>query len=93
MYGSFLRLLQVLKKLKSCVHEYTSHTREGGAHLKISAWHLLMNLKNGYLLKKLLRGPIRNVRILIFTMLYFKKKKERHLETSFYTCVPKILMI
>ena len=32
-----------------------SHTCEGGAHLRISAWHLLMNLKNNYLLiKKLL---------------------------------------
>ena len=28
---------------------------EGGAHLKISVWHLLMNLKNNYLLKKLLK--------------------------------------
>ena len=25
---------------------------EGGAHLRISVWHLLMNLKNDYLLKK-----------------------------------------
>ena len=28
---------------------------EGGAHLKISVWHLLMNLKSNYLLKKLLK--------------------------------------
>ena len=28
---------------------------ESGAHLKISFWHLLMNLKNKYLLKKLLK--------------------------------------
>ena len=30
-----------------------SHTcEEGGAHPKISVWHLLMNLRNNYLLKK-----------------------------------------
>ena len=64
---------------------------EGGAHLRISVWHLLMNLKNNYLLKNCWSGPIK-VRILIFTMLhFFKKNKEKHL--LFYTCVPRILMI
>ena len=55
-----------------------SHTcKEGGAHLRISVWHLLMNLKNKYLLKKtLLSGPIKNLRILIFTMLHVKKKRK-----------------
>ena len=28
---------------------------EGGAHLRISVWHLLMNLKNNYLFKKMLK--------------------------------------
>ena len=43
-----------------------SHTfQEGGAHLRISIWYLLMNLKNNYLLKKLLSRPIKSVRILI----------------------------
>ena len=33
-----------------------SHTcEEGGAHLRISVWKLLTNLKNNYLLKKLLK--------------------------------------
>ena len=33
-----------------------NHTRKkGGAQLSISFWHLLMNLKNKYLLKKLLK--------------------------------------
>ena len=33
-----------------------SHTREEvGAHPIISVWHLLMNLKNNYLLKNLLK--------------------------------------
>ena len=37
---------------------------------------------------------MKNVRILIFTMLYFLKNKEKHLEiSSFYIFVSKILMI
>ena len=32
---------------------------EGGAHLRISFWHLLTNLKNKYLFKKLLKWPNR----------------------------------
>ena len=37
-----------------------------------------MNLKNNYLLKKLLSEPIKNVRILIFTMLYFFKQIKKN---------------
>ena len=37
-------------------HRGKSHTcEEGGAHLRISIWHLLMNLKNSYFLRKLLK--------------------------------------
>ena len=32
-----------------------SHTCEGGAHVRISFWHLLMNLKDKHLFKKLLK--------------------------------------
>ena len=33
-----------------------SHTcEEGGAHLKIYFWHLLINLKNKYLFEKMLK--------------------------------------
>ena len=39
----------------------SSHKREGGAHLRISVWHLLMNLENNYLLKKLLKWVKKNV--------------------------------
>ena len=40
-------------------------------YLRISVWHLLVNLKNIYLLKKnCWSGPIKNVRILLFKMLY-----------------------
>ena len=80
------RILIVFKKSHKC--------EEGGAHLRVFVWHLLMNLKNNYLLKNCWSEPLKNVRILIFTMLYLKKNKEKHVEISlFHTCVPKILMI
>ena len=41
------RLEKEIKKSHPC--------EEGGAHLTTSVWHLLMNLKNNYLLKKLLK--------------------------------------
>ena len=40
----FLKIKK-LQKSQTC--------EEGGADLRISVWHLLMNLKNNYLLKKL----------------------------------------
>ena len=49
-----------------------SHTcEEGGTHLRIFFWHLLVNLKNKLLLKKLLKWASKNKMILIFTMLHF----------------------
>ena len=72
-----------------------SHTcEEGGAHLRISVWHLLMNLKNNYL-KKLLKWANKKCKDFnIYNAVFFRKNKEKHLETPlFYTCVPKILMI
>ena len=59
-----------IKKSQTC--------KEGGAHFRMSVWHLLMNLKNNNLLKELLSGPIKNVRLLIFTMLHqnFEKIKK-----------------
>ena len=64
-----------------------SHTcEEGGVHLIISVWHLLMNLKSNNLLE--------NVRILMFTMVNFFLKKEKHLKiSSFFTCVPKVIVL
>ena len=47
-----------------------------GAYLPISFWHLLIKLKNNCLLKKLL--PIKNVKILIFAMLYFFKEIKKY---------------
>ena len=58
-----------------------THVKKVGTYLGISVWHLLMNLKSNYLLKKLLKWANKNVRILIFTILYLKKKKERNKNT------------
>ena len=34
--------------------------KEGGAHPRITVWHLLMNLKNNYFFKKLLKWTNKN---------------------------------
>ena len=47
-----------------------SHTCEGGAHLRISFWHLLMNLKNKYLCRP---KKIKN-NFTIYNVAFFKKK-------------------
>ena len=64
---------KVRNKKKKNPHAY----EEGGPHLRISFWHLLMNLKNNYLLKKCWNEPIKNKIISLFTMLHFLFKKER----------------
>ena len=54
-----------------------------------------MNLKNKYLLKKLLKwANKKQINFNIYSVAFFKKDKEKHQEiSSFYTCVPKILVI
>ena len=70
-----MRIIILQKYILWSLVKLKNHTREkGGAQLRTSFWHLLMNLKNNYLLKKLLSGPIKNIRILIFTMMYFLQK-------------------
>ena len=52
-----------------------SHTCEqGGAHFRISFWHLLMNLKNKYLLKKLLKWGNEKQNLNIYNVGFFSKK-------------------
>ena len=59
--GQFWKFLSLyFKHCTKCqffmVKTKKSYTCEdGGAHLRISVWHLLMNLRNNYLLKKLLK--------------------------------------
>ena len=72
------------KKLHTC--------EEGGEQLRISFWHLSIGELEKQLFTKICwSGPIKNVRILIFPMLYFLKKIKKNI--SFYNCVPKILII
>ena len=54
-----------------------------------------MNLKNNYLLKKLLKWASKKYKNFnIYNVVLFTENKEKHLEISlFYTCVPKILII
>ena len=56
-----------------------SHTcEEGGTHLRISFWHLLMNLKNNYLLKKLLKWANKKCKNFnIYNVVFFLKKKRK----------------
>ena len=60
---------------------------EGEVHLRISVWHLLMNLKNN-LFKNCWSGLIKNVRILIFTIMHcFKKMKKNTRRYHYFTYV------
>ena len=60
------------------------HTcKEGGAHLRISFWYLL-NLKNKWLLEKLLKWVNKKQIILIFTMLHFLKKIKKNTCRYYY---------
>ena len=61
-----------------------SHTcEECGPHLRISVWYLLMNLKNNYLSKKLLKLANKKLRILF----YFKKRKKKTWRYHYFTPV------
>ena len=55
----------------------------------------MMNLKNNYLLKKLLKWANKKCKNFnINNVAFLLKNKEKHLEISlFYNCAPKILMI
>ena len=63
-----------------------SHTcEEGGAHLRISFWHLLMNLKNNYLLKNCTSRPAKKKIYNIYNVIYiFFLQKEKHLEIQLF---------
>ena len=59
------------KKSHSC--------EEGGAPLRISFWHLLINLKNKQLLRKQLKWANKKQNVNIYNAAFFKKNKEKHL--------------
>ena len=57
-----------------------SHTfEEGGAHLRLSVWDLLINLKNNYLLKKLLKWANRKCKdFSIYNVAFIKKQQKKN---------------
>ena len=56
-----------------------SHTcEEGGAHLKIYFWHLLINLKNKYLFEKMLNLANKNENNFNIYNAAFKIKNKRY---------------
>ena len=70
-----------------------THVKKGGASQNFFL-AFVDELDKKLFIKKLLKWDNKNVRILIFANVVFKKKtKKKHQDISFYTCVPKILMI
>ena len=58
--------LENIENRKSIEYIKKSHTcEEGGAHLRISVWHWLMNLKNKYFLKNCSSWSVKNKLILL----------------------------
>ena len=91
----WIEIYSIIKPVKKCCStsflktktKYKNHThmKKVGVNLRISFWHLLINLKNKLLLKKLLKWTNKNKIILIFTMLHFLKKyKEKCLYISLW---------
>ena len=70
------------KKTNICLQK--PHTCEDGTHLRISAWHLLINFKK---LDNLKTWSYKNVRTLTFTMLYFFKKQKNTWRYHYFTPV------
>ena len=54
------------------------------AHLRSSVWHLLINLKNNYLFKKLMKLANKNLRIVIFTMFFLKRIKKKPWRSHYF---------
>ena len=70
-----------------------SHTyEEGEAHLRISFWHLSMNLKNKLLKKVLKSDNKKQNNFNIYRVVSFKKKKKKERKTPVDITI-KILMI
>ena len=65
-----------------------NHTcEEGGAHIQISVWHLLMNLKK-YLLKKLLKWANKKCKNFnIYNVYFLKQLKKNTWRYHYFTSV------
>ena len=76
-FCNYLKVTNLVKRSHTC--------KEGGAHLRISFWYLLMNLKNK-LLKKLLKchNKKQNNFNIYDVASFFPKKKKRKKRTCRY---------
>ena len=86
-YILFLDIFSLFSILKQWMQfKQKSHTcEEHRAHLRNLFDIYWWNQKTTIILRNPSSGPVKNVRILIFTILYFKKNKEKHLEMSIFT--------
>ena len=75
-----VKLLFTNQKKKKKNH---THVKKVGHNSEFLFGELLMNLKNNYSLS----GPIKNVRILILTLYFFSKNKEKHLQKTHHLIV------
>ena len=85
-------LIRATLMVKKCMHENLKHTvikhlAEKNKKHRISFWHLLTNLKNKYLLEKLLNKKQNSFNI--HNVAFFKKNKVKYLQIS----LSKISMI
>ena len=71
--------------------EKITHIEESGAHLRISIWHLLINLRNNYLLKILLKSANKKCKNFNTYNVVFKKKKKEKKSADFIILLKKSL--
>ena len=78
--GNTRVLVNIAKLLKRAFYKKKSHTcEEGVAHLRIFFWCLLMDLKNKYLLKNLLKWANKKCNNFnIYRAVFFLKNKEKN---------------
>ena len=78
----------LLVLLQQKVWEKSQTSEGGGAHLRISVWHLLMNLKNNYLFKKLLKWANKKCKNFnIYNVVFFEKIKKNTRRYHYFTPV------
>ena len=72
-------------------YKISNTCEEGGAHLRVSFWHLLTNLKNNYLLKTMLKWANKCKHFHICNVAFKKKKKKNTWKYPLKTQQIKIL--
>ena len=78
----------LLVLLQQKIWEKSQTSEGGGTHLRISVWHLLMNLKNNYLLKNLLKWANKKCKNFnIYNVVFFEKIKKNTRRYHYFTPV------